>query len=106
MIHIKFYSLKGEISGFEISGHSGYAEQGSDIICASVSSCAYMVANTVTDVLNIEAEIEIDEAYLCFTVAEKNAAKIKDVMQGFEMHMKALASDYSDYIVCEKEIIQ
>ncbi|MCM1544809.1 MAG: ribosomal-processing cysteine protease Prp [Ruminococcus sp.] len=106
MIRVKFFSLNNELSGFEISGHSGYADEGSDIVCASVSSCAYMTANTITDVIGVEAETEIDEAYLCFTVAAKDAAKIKDVMQGFEMHMKALANDYSDCIVCEKEFIQ
>lgn len=106
MIKIKFYSLDGELSGFEISGHSGYDEAGSDIVCAAVSSCAYMTANTITDIIGVEADIEVDEAYLCFTVTKKDTAKIKDIMQGFEMHMKALASDYGDYIVCKKEFIQ
>ncbi|MCM1363670.1 MAG: ribosomal-processing cysteine protease Prp [Faecalibacterium sp.] len=106
MIKVKFYSFNNELSGFEISGHSGYSEEGSDIVCASVSSCAYMTANTITDVIGVDAEIQVDDAYLCLTVAAKDTAKIKDIMHGFEMHMKALANDYSDYIICEKEIIQ
>lgn len=34
----------GNITGFEISGHAGYAEEGSDIICAAVSAIAYTAA--------------------------------------------------------------
>ena len=36
-----FRNGHGNISGFEISGHAGYAENGSDIICAAVSAIAY-----------------------------------------------------------------
>lgn len=36
-----FRNEHGNISGFEISGHAGYAEAGSDIICSAVSAIAY-----------------------------------------------------------------
>ena len=36
-----FRNEQGIISGFEISGHAGYAEEGSDIICSAVSAIAY-----------------------------------------------------------------
>ena len=39
------------LTGFDISGHAMFAESGSDIVCASVSSAAYMAANTVTAVI-------------------------------------------------------
>lgn len=32
---------QGAVTGFEISGHAGYADAGSDIICAAVSAIAY-----------------------------------------------------------------
>ena len=51
MIRATFYKKGNKSCGFEISGHSGYAEQGSDIICASVSSAAYMAVNTVTEII-------------------------------------------------------
>ena len=39
MINTSFYvNPKGERLGFRITGHSGYSEQGSDIVCAAVSS--------------------------------------------------------------------
>ena len=105
MIHVKLYSLHGEINGFEISGHSDYAEEGNDIVCASVSSCAYMVANTATEVVGLDADISVEDGYMSVRFAAGDAARIKDIMRGFEMHMKALADDYGEYIVCEKENI-
>ena len=36
-----FRNNQNRVSGFEITGHAGYAEEGSDIICAAVSSIAY-----------------------------------------------------------------
>lgn len=42
MIKAKFFKdNQGNLSGFDISGHAGYAEEGSDIICAAVSAIAY-----------------------------------------------------------------
>ena len=38
MTKIEFFNHDGRINGFAVSGHSGYAEEGSDIVCAAVSS--------------------------------------------------------------------
>ena len=43
MIAAEFKQRKGTgIVEFSIKGHSGYSERGSDIVCAAVSSAAYM----------------------------------------------------------------
>ena len=52
MLSAKFFVLEsGTIVGFEILGHSGYAESGKDIVCSAVSSAAYMTENNITDVM-------------------------------------------------------
>lgn len=38
---IIFRNNQNKVTGFEVSGHAGYAEEGSDIICAAVSAIAY-----------------------------------------------------------------
>ncbi|MFR2561614.1 MAG: ribosomal-processing cysteine protease Prp [Anaeromassilibacillus sp.] len=50
--------------GFRISGHSGSGEEGNDIICAAVSSAAYMTANTVTEIIGVEAQVAAEEGYM------------------------------------------
>ena len=44
-----FRRSHGTISGFEISGHADYAEEGSDIICAAVSAIAYTAVGYFTE---------------------------------------------------------
>ena len=38
MIRADFYDQEGRITGFSVSGHSGYAEAGADVVCAAVSA--------------------------------------------------------------------
>ena len=104
MIKATFYKRGEILCGFEIDGHSGYAEAGSDIICASVSSVAYMAVNTITDVIGDKADISISDGYFRFmTGSNRNETKV--VLEGLKLHVSALAGDYSEYIICEEKII-
>ena len=38
MTRVEFTTEDDRITGFTVSGHSGYAEAGSDIVCAAVSA--------------------------------------------------------------------
>ena len=38
MTKVEIFNHDGRIHGFSVSGHSGYAEEGSDIVCAAVSA--------------------------------------------------------------------
>ena len=44
--------------GFSLCGHAGAGVAGEDIVCAAVSSAAYMAANTVTDVVGAKATVD------------------------------------------------
>ncbi len=104
MIRVTFYTKGDKLRGFEISGHSGYAEEGSDIICASVSSAAYMAVNTVTEVVGEYGEATVDEGYLEFTT-ESDKAEVQTVLKGLQLHVKALAEDYNEYILCKEKTV-
>ena len=57
MVTVTFYRSGDLLQGFKISGHSGYAQEGSDIVCAAVSSASLMVANTITDIQQLNADV-------------------------------------------------
>ena len=43
MIRAEFFAdAQGTLLGFSVTGHAGLAESGEDILCAAVSSAAYM----------------------------------------------------------------
>ncbi len=47
--------------GFDCSGHSGYGEEGSDIVCAAVSTAVQYCVNCCEKIDNIPINLEIDE---------------------------------------------
>lgn len=98
MINITFFK-EDYILGFEIQGHSGSAESGQDIVCASVSSAAYLVVNTITDIMKIEPDdLSVSDGEMFFKLKEEDATKCKDILDGFELHLTELSKQYSEFI--------
>ena len=59
MTRCEFFTENDRITGFSISGHSGYAEAGSDIVCAAVSAVVAMAECTINDVLGLAASVKV-----------------------------------------------
>lgn len=56
MTNIIFFKENGFIVGFKCIGHSGYADYGKDIVCASISAITQSVALGLTKVLNLKCK--------------------------------------------------
>ena len=97
MIKARFFTEDNLICGYEISGHSGSAESGQDIICAFVSSAAYMAANTLTEIVGSEIEAEIDDGFMKITVIS-DLSEAQQILEGLRLHLGSLAGDYPDNI--------
>ncbi len=102
MINIRFLRQGEELTGFVISGHSYSAASGSDIICASVSSAAYMTANTITDILMLKPSLEEKDGYLSLQLKSEEVNTARGILKGFEIHIKELEKQYPDYIKIER----
>ena len=61
MTTVTFYMEGERIVGFTVQGHSGYADEGSDIICAAVTSAVRLTECAVNDVLGLEAAVKVKE---------------------------------------------
>lgn len=94
MIRIRFIRHQNFLEGFELKGHSGFAEHGSDIVCASVSSAAYMTANTITEILGLGADISVSDGYMMMKLTSQDALKAQDILRGFELHVTELSKQY------------
>lgn len=93
MINIEIQKLNGKTIGFEIKGHSGYSEQGSDIVCSAVSSTSQMVCVGLENVLKLKPAIKIDEknAYLsCRLNVQEVSEKTQLLFDSFEKTMELL----------------
>ena len=99
MTGVKFLADGKNLYGFEISGHSSKNcdDEVGKIVCAAVSSAAYMAANTVTDIIGDNADITVDEAKMVFVCKKPSDATVK-VLLGLKLHLTTLADDYSNNI--------
>ena len=61
MTTVAFHLEGSRIVGFEVKGHSGYAEEGNDIVCAAVTSAVRLCECTINDVLGLEASVKVRE---------------------------------------------
>ncbi len=95
MIRAVFYYQSGAAVGFELRGHAGAGAAGEDIVCAGVSSAAYMTANTLTDVLKVKTDVQVEDGNMVLTVKSSNDAA-QAVLKGFFLHMQNLRDDYPD----------
>ena len=59
MTTVTFYMEGERIVGFTVQGHSGYADEGSDIICAAVTSAVRLTECAVNDVLGLGASVMV-----------------------------------------------
>ena len=97
MIKVRFSIGNKQLQGFEISGHAMYAESGSDIVCASVSSAAFMAANTITDVICANADAAAEEGRMIVTLNQPNE-QAQAVLKGLELHLTELSKQYPENI--------
>ena len=87
--------------GFEISGHSDYAEEGSDIVCAAVSSAALMTANTITEVQSLQADITENDGFLSLNLSQGDAKTAEVILNGLLLHLNAFITSVFRIYQCK-----
>ena len=99
MTSVKFLADSKGIYGFEISGHSSSDsdDQIGKIVCAAVSSAAYLTANTVTEIIRDNALAEVDDARMYFEVKNPSKETVA-LLKGLKLHLEELSDDYSNNI--------
>ncbi len=65
MTRINLYKNKdGRIIKFIVDGHTDFAEIGSDILCAAVSTAATMTLNGILEVAKVKVGYEVRDAFI------------------------------------------
>ena len=104
MTKAKFLFCKDTIVSFEVSGHSGAGEYGTDIVCSAVSSAVYMAANTIIEIMKLSPEAEVRDGYLKFTMNLSDARKSKTITDGLYLHLSELQSQYPNNLKLERGV--
>ena len=108
MTRIEFFSQDDWISGFCGQGHSGYAEEGSDIVCATVTTAISIAANTITDVLGVRAKLKVkdDEAQITLTLpaSYEQEEAVQAVLQGMMLTLMSWRDQYPENLEVVMEV--
>ena len=91
------------ITGFSVSGHSGYSEAGSDIVCAAVSAVVTMAEATINDVCGAKAKVRVREqenARITLTLPAScdEEESVQACLAGMMLTLCSMRDDYPDYI--------
>ena len=90
------------ITGFTVSGHSGYAEAGQDIVCAAITTAVTMAEATINDVCGAKAKVRVkeDDARITLTLPAScdEEETVQAVLSGLLLTLINLREDYEDYI--------
>ncbi len=79
-----------------MSGHTGV--RGESVVCAAVSSACYMAANTMTEILDVNADITVNDGYMRVAAAGDDLPKAQTILRGLQLHLEQLAQQYPDKI--------
>ena len=102
MTRCEFFTDNDRITGFSVSGHSGYAEAGADIVCAAVTAVVTMAEATINDVCGAKAKVRVKDAdarvTLTLPASCDEEESVQAVLAGMMLTLCSLRDDYPDYI--------
>ena len=102
MTRCEFFTEGERITGFSVSGHSGYAEAGADIVCAAVSAVVTMAEATINEVCGAKAKVRVkdEQARVTLTLPAvcDEEETVQAVLAGMMVTLIHLQEDYPDFI--------
>ncbi|RWZ59948.1 ribosomal-processing cysteine protease Prp [Halobacillus fulvus] len=104
MIKVTMFRAKGNLTGFEISGHAESGPYGHDLVCAAVSAVSFGAVNAVMSLCDIEPDIEQggEGGYLKMTLpddlSEEIRSKAEILLEGMQVSLETIEHEYQQYI--------
>ena len=98
---VTFYRRSdGALIGYRTQGHTGYAESGSDIVCAGISALTQSTLNGLQNVLKAPVVFEIDdqsallEAKLAPDISENQLQQAQLLLETLLQGLQAIERSY------------
>lgn len=104
---IEFKTVKnaeGQIIKFVVSGHSGYGEEGTDIVCAAVSSAVWMALNGIEAQNLAELDYKSRDGFVECTIYKRNDSA-DAILKSLELFISELSGQYKENIRITDQVI-
>ncbi len=109
MTKLVFFRSDGIFYGFEEQGHTGYGQEGDDIICAALSAMTMLIINTVEVAYASHIDYQIDETTTKITVRSKSALPeyeeddykryaVSGIFMAYYKQIEDMIEEYYDYL--------
>ncbi len=101
MTTVELKRTKQKITAFTVSGHTGFAAEGEDIVCASVSSVVWNTVNGLLEVAKLPAEVENRDGYVSCVLpplSEKEREKADLLLESMAAFMHTLSEQYQEFV--------
>ena len=103
MIQITLYSQGDEITGFACTGHAGYAEYGSDIVCAAVSILTTTCVNALESVAGLKPTVKASSGNMKVTRPTGSGRDAQVIFQTLRQGLRDLQAEYSQYLLLNEK---
>ena len=104
MTTVTFLTEEARIVGFDAQGHSGYAAEGEDLVCAAVTSAVRLVEATVNDVMGLCASVKVNQETAAISLrlpgglAPTAESTCQNLMTGLMVYLAQLHDEYPEHI--------
>ena len=109
MTKVTFFKKNGVYYGFKETGHTGFAPEGEDILCAAISALTMLMINAIEVSFASDVDYTIDEKTTDITVIckaalpeyaedEKKAYAVGGLIYAYYIQLMDLLEEYDGYL--------
>lgn len=109
MTKITFFKRKDVLWGFRETGHTGFGEEGDDVLCSAISAMTMLILNTLEVSYKCPVDYSIDDVTTDITVKCKSALEeyepdeakrfaASGLIFGYFCQLNDLVEEYFDYL--------
>ncbi len=105
MTNVKLFKTNNIFTKIIVDGHSGYAAEGEDIVCAGISALVLNFVNSVDDLTDDKFELKTDDGYVEFVFANNPSHDSSLLFDSLVLGLENIKKDYNEFlsIVLEEE---
>ena len=109
MTKLVFFRTGGVFYGFEEQGHTGFGEEGDDVLCAALSAMTMLIINTIEVAYAASVDFTIDEKTTNIKVTSKAALPdyeeddmkryaVSGIFLAYYKQIEDMLEEYYDYL--------
>ena len=109
MTKLVFFRTGGVFYGFEEQGHTGFGEEGDDVLCAALSAMTMLIINTIEVAYASSVDFTIDEKTTNIKVTSKAALPdyeeddmkryaVSGIFLAYYKQIEDMLEEYYDYL--------